>query len=284
MNVPSAQAVLGEAGLVAELWPRAPYEACEEDGRAPGRIGFAFEAQAGVDAIGGTDRARPFRRGENTLAWLPPGCPVFSASPHGGEYLLLRGFGAEAVGHPDAAARAVNDVVDPAALAAARALRRWLLSGAAIAGALQEEASDLLRAALLARFAGGLPRTVGWLTPARLAALDRMADRRMAGPLAVADIAAELGLSVGFTVLAFRHALGTTPHRWLMERRLARARIMLATGAAPAEAATAAGFADQAHLARHARKALGVTPGWLRQARRAGRLPAPASDKARAPG
>lgn len=283
MIVPAARAVLGEAGLVAELWPRAPYEACEEDGRAPGRIGFAFEAQAGVDAIGGTDRARPFRRGENTLAWLPPGCPVFSASPHGGEYLLLRGLGADAVGHPAAAARAVNDVVDPAALTAARALRRWLLSGAGPAGAPQAEALDLMSAALLARFADGLPQSVGWLTPARLATLDRMAEQRMAGPLSVADIAAELGLSVGFIVLAFRRALGTTPHRWLMERRLARARILLATGAAPAEAAAAAGFADQAHLARHARAALGVTPGWLRQASRAGRLPAPGSNKERTP-
>jgi hypothetical protein len=56
-----------------------------------------------------------------------------------------------------------------------------------------------------------------------------------------------------------------------------RARILIATGAA-------AGFAARAHLARQARKALWVTQGWLREARRAGRLPAPDSDKARTPG
>ncbi|MGI4795602.1 MAG: hypothetical protein ACRYG8_16315 [Janthinobacterium lividum] len=33
--------------------------------------------------------------------------------------------------------------------------------------------------------------------------------------------AAELGSSVGFFVLAFRGALGTTPHHYLMKRRLA---------------------------------------------------------------
>lgn len=78
-------------GLVAELWPRAPYEA--RDGGGPGVVGFAFEAQEGEDAIA-SDRVRPFRRGANTLAWIPPGCPAFSTSRTGGEYLVLRGLAA----------------------------------------------------------------------------------------------------------------------------------------------------------------------------------------------
>jgi len=61
-------------GLVAELWPKAPYEA--RDAGGPGVIGFAFEAQEGEDAIA-SDRTRLFRRGANTVAWIPPGCPAF---------------------------------------------------------------------------------------------------------------------------------------------------------------------------------------------------------------
>ncbi len=45
---PFAMAGLG-GGLVAELWPRAPYEVRE--GGGPGVVGFAFEAQEGEDAI-----------------------------------------------------------------------------------------------------------------------------------------------------------------------------------------------------------------------------------------
>lgn len=265
MTIPVACAPLGKSGIVAELWPRAPYEAQDGGAGAPGCIGFAFEWQTGVDAIGGTDRRRPFRRGENTLAWLPPGCPVFSASPRGGEYLLLRGFKAEAIDHPEAAMRPVNDAVHVTATTAALDIRRWLLSGVRRRHDLEPaSAVDTLRAALLARYTGGLPAAAGWLTPARLARLDRMAERQLAGPLTVTTLAAELGLSVGFTVLAFRLALGTTPHRWLMERRLARARALLASGARPAEAAAASGFVDQSHLSRHVQLAIGMTPGRVR--------------------
>ena len=78
---PPAQASFG--GIDAELWPCGPYKARYAGG--PGVIGFAYEAQDGEDAIA-SDRVRPFRRGANTLAWIPPGCGVFSASRTGGEY------------------------------------------------------------------------------------------------------------------------------------------------------------------------------------------------------
>ena len=62
----------------------------------------------------------------------------------------------------------------------------------------------------------------------------------------------------------FRQLLGTSPHRYLVMRRLSRAKQLLLAGSTLAGAAAEAGFADQAHLTRHFRDAFGITPGrWL---------------------
>ena len=258
----SARTRLG--GLVLELWPRAPYAVRDEGG--PGVIGFAYEAQKGEDAIA-SDRVRPFRRSANTIAWIPPGCGVFSTSRLGGEYLVVHGFAADAVGHPDAPGRAINDAVSPAAVGAAHRLRRLLLGGGEdpdVAG----EAMDVLRTALLRRLGGPREPSAGWLTPARFAAIERLVEGRMGERIGVADLAAALGLSTGFLTLAFQGALGTTPHRWLLERRLARARAELTgTRKSLADVAAACGFADQAHLTRHMRATFGITPAGYRRLR-----------------
>jgi AraC-like DNA-binding protein len=49
-----------------------------------------------------------------------------------------------------------------------------------------------------------------------------------------------------------------------MSRRVGRARRLLLDGLAPGEVAPATGFYDQAHLTRHFRKLVGVTPGRYR--------------------
>jgi AraC-like DNA-binding protein len=59
----------------------------------------------------------------------------------------------------------------------------------------------------------------------------------------------------------FRAAFGTSPHRFQIGRRLARARTMIAQGMPLSEAAAATGFADQSHLTRHFAARFGVTPG-----------------------
>ncbi|WFR95690.1 AraC family transcriptional regulator [Rhizobium tumorigenes] len=62
----------------------------------------------------------------------------------------------------------------------------------------------------------------------------------------------------------FRRAFGTSPHRYLVMRRLDRAKRLLGAGYSLAGAAAEAGFADQAHFTRHFRAAFGMTPGrWL---------------------
>jgi AraC-like DNA-binding protein/quercetin dioxygenase-like cupin family protein len=76
---------------------------------------------------------------------------------------------------------------------------------------------------------------------------------------------AELEAATGLTryVLArhFRLCLGTSPYRYLLMRRLDRARALIRRGTPLAEAAVASGFADQSHMTRHFRKAHGLSPG-----------------------
>ena len=69
---------------------------------------------------------------------------------------------------------------------------------------------------------------------------------------------------------AFRAMLGTSPHRYLVMRRLDHAKRMLAAGDSLADAAFEAGFADQSHFTRHFRSAFGMTPGrWVSLSRSA---------------
>jgi AraC-like DNA-binding protein len=66
----------------------------------------------------------------------------------------------------------------------------------------------------------------------------------------------------------FRACLGTSPHRYVVMRRLDHARRLIQSGVPLAGAAADSGFADQAHLTRHFRKAYGLSPGrWRRMVR-----------------
>ncbi|KJF75326.1 AraC family transcriptional regulator [Agrobacterium arsenijevicii] len=62
----------------------------------------------------------------------------------------------------------------------------------------------------------------------------------------------------------FRCLFGTSPHRYLIMRRLQKCKDMMRAGAGLAETAFACGFADQAHFTRHFKNAFGIPPGrWL---------------------
>ncbi|MFJ8493699.1 AraC family transcriptional regulator [Streptomyces sp. NPDC094038] len=92
---------------------------------------------------------------------------------------------------------------------------------------------------------------------------DRLADELTAPP-ALADLAADLGLSRYQLLRAFRTTMGVPPYAWLAQYRVTRARALLDSGLRPAEAATLVGFADQAHMTRWFRRVLGVTPAAYR--------------------
>ena len=77
----------------------------------------------------------------------------------------------------------------------------------------------------------------------------------------LAELAALAGLSRFQLLRAFRRATGLTPHAYIVQRRLETARRLMREGAALAEAAAGAGFADQSHLHRTFRARYGFSPG-----------------------
>jgi AraC family transcriptional regulator len=86
-------------------------------------------------------------------------------------------------------------------------------------------------------------------------------EAHIEGNISVQDLAATCGLSTSRFAHAFRSSTGMPPHRWLMRRRIERAKSMLGNRNEPlANIALACGFADQAHFNRAFRNATGATP------------------------
>jgi AraC-like DNA-binding protein len=78
----------------------------------------------------------------------------------------------------------------------------------------------------------------------------------------------------------FRAASGTSPHRYQVGRRLARAQAMIASGTPLGAAAAATGFADQSHMTRHFVARFGLTPGrWAALAKATGRRSPPGTGR-----
>jgi AraC-like DNA-binding protein len=91
-------------------------------------------------------------------------------------------------------------------------------------------------------------------------------DRYTAADLTADNLAAAAGCSRFAAYRAFHQVYGLAPSDYQRQLRVRAARRLLARNVAPAAAAAAAGFADQAHLTRWFRRYYGVTPGAYRAA------------------
>ncbi len=85
-------------------------------------------------------------------------------------------------------------------------------------------------------------------------------DDDPAAPLSLGELAAIGGVSQFQLLRGFSKMTGLTPHAYLVQRRLQRARRMIAGGTTLADAAQAAGFADQSHMTRLFVRTYGVSP------------------------
>ena len=120
-----------------------------------------------------------------------------------------------------------------------------------------------LREELLLR----LVAAIGGHPPASVAAAPEIARARQkidddpTDSISLAELAEIAGLSRFQLLRAFRQASGLTPHAYLVQRRIELARRLIRTGAVLADAAAAAGFADQSHMTRIFVRKFGLSPG-----------------------
>lgn len=111
----------------------------------------------------------------------------------------------------------------------------------------------------------------GVLDRARLHRVLEFIESRLDQDLTVQDLAEVACLSVFHFARAFRASIGRSPHAYLSERRLDRARQMLSyTRASLAEVALICRFSSQANFNRAFKRAMGVSPGRYRAATAAG--------------
>jgi AraC-like DNA-binding protein len=88
--------------------------------------------------------------------------------------------------------------------------------------------------------------------------------------VSLADVADASDTSVSSLTRGFKTALGLSPHRWVLNRRIALAQRLIYESATPLnEVAISCGFADQSHLTRVFVRNVGSSPAvWRRNAQR----------------
>jgi AraC family transcriptional regulator len=96
-------------------------------------------------------------------------------------------------------------------------------------------------------------------------AIDYIGDNLANKDLTLAEVADAAHMSPYHFSRLFKESTGLSPHRYVIERRVQRAKELLRSTALPiAEIALLCGFANQSHLNRHFKRLFGVNPKALR--------------------
>jgi AraC family transcriptional regulator len=108
------------------------------------------------------------------------------------------------------------------------------------------------------------------LTPAQLNRVDEYIHVHLDQKLSLADLATSLHLSVPHFERMFRATTQRPPYRYVLERRLERARVLLEKTRLPlADIARQCGFSSQSHFTAHFTRYVGVSPARFARGARA---------------
>lgn len=243
-------------GIQLELLPRAAYSV--RDPRSVHSLGIALQRQQGVHAIG-SDRRVDFDTWPGTLAYTPPGIDVFSESPGGGEYLLVRWTAGAAFDVEEGAGQRRQWSAHGPALRRALHLRRLLM-----APERDELAIEQAMFGFMTLERGRSPAPERHLRPAYQRVLEQI-SAEFDQPLTIAQLAATAGRTPQAFLREFTRMVGMTPHAFIVETRLQAARVLIEREAAPLSLIAAeCGFTHQSHMGVAFRKVLGQSPGAYR--------------------
>ena len=139
------------------------------------------------------------------------------------------------------------------------AVRRWLNDASNLLGRGSNEPVIELRAAPEAPRRGGLPN---WRAKRVLTYI----ETKLGSKIAIGEVADCVALSKSHFSRAFKQSLGFSLMTYVTSRRVERAKLMITSSQERlSDIALACGFADQSHLNRCFRRAVGISPGLWRR-------------------
>ncbi|MBC7972792.1 MAG: helix-turn-helix transcriptional regulator [Verrucomicrobia bacterium] len=153
---------------------------------------------------------------------------------------------------------------DPTILHVANLFKSELLNGGLAGKLLTESLTNVLAVHLLRNYSGLMtqPRLeVGTLEGLMLKQLKDFIEENLAEDLTIAKLATVAHVSPFHFAREFKAATGQSPHRYVTQQRLERAKLLLSvTRLSVSEVAYRVGFSNQSHFTAQFRKATGTTP------------------------
>ncbi|GAA6620082.1 helix-turn-helix domain-containing protein [Scytonema sp. NUACC26] len=158
---------------------------------------------------------------------------------------------------------------DPTILHVAQLLKSELVNGGLAGNLYVESLRNVLAVHLLRNYGGVLdnstPEETGVLDVLKLKQIKDYIEENLASELAIANLAALVPMSQFHFARAFKTLLGEPPHRYILQRRIERAKVLLkVTRFSSAEIAYQVGFSNPSHFTSQFRKLTGVTPKQFR--------------------
>jgi AraC family transcriptional regulator len=106
----------------------------------------------------------------------------------------------------------------------------------------------------------------GRLSAVQLQRVVTYVERHLSKTISLRELAETAGLSLHHFATAFRKTTGGTPHRYVVDRKIAYARMLLADRHITIpDVAARLGFASQSHFTQQFRRSTGTTPGRYRR-------------------
>jgi AraC family transcriptional regulator len=153
---------------------------------------------------------------------------------------------------------------DPTLHHIAMALRAGVQTGAAFDRIYGEALSTALAVHLLREYGAAVPgpkKQYGGLPREKLVRAVEYIQDQLDTDLTVSRIAQAVYISPYHFTKLFKQSTGQSPHRYVVEARVRKAKELLSTGKFTiSEAAYHVGFVDQSHLTRHFKRVFGLPP------------------------